>query len=110
MTPLRVALALLVVCAVAAWQVTVIPASMMQMTVGASLVPALVVVGLTVLALLYGWSARALARARCLVATVRGRPDADRFRTFARRLGEVDRNIRRDVPLGDWFGPPLARP
>lgn len=61
-------------------------------------------------ALLYGWSARALARARCLVATVRGRPDADRFRTFARRLGEVDRNIRRDVPLGEWFGPPLARP
>lgn len=57
MTPLRVALALLVVCAVAAWQVTVIPASMMQMTVGASLVPALVVGGLTVLALLYGWSA-----------------------------------------------------
>jgi hypothetical protein len=57
MTPLRVALVLWLVCMVAFWQVSVIPSSMMQMTVGPMLVPALVVGGLALLVLLYGWSA-----------------------------------------------------
>lgn len=57
MTPLRVAIALAILCGVAAWQVSVIPESMMQMTVGATLVPAVVVGGLALLALLYGISA-----------------------------------------------------
>lgn len=57
MTPLRVAIALAILCGVAAWQVSVIPESMMQMTVGATLVPAVVVGGLALLALVYGISA-----------------------------------------------------
>ena len=57
MTPLRVAFVLALLCGVAAWQVTVIPESLMQMAVGPSLVPAVVVTGLAVLALLYGISA-----------------------------------------------------
>ena len=57
MNPLRVALILGVLCAVAAWQVGVIPESLMQMTVGPTLVPAVVVGGLSVLTLLYGLSA-----------------------------------------------------
>lgn len=57
MTPLRVALLLAALCGVAAWQVTVIPQSLMQMTVGATLVPAVVVAGLAVLTVLYGISA-----------------------------------------------------
>lgn len=57
MTPLRVALLLAALCGVAAWQVSVIPESLMQMTVGPTLVPAVVVSGLAVLALLYGISA-----------------------------------------------------
>ena len=57
MTPLRVALILAALCGVAAWQVGVIPESLMQMTVGPTLVPAVVVGGLTVLTLLYGLSA-----------------------------------------------------
>lgn len=57
MTPFHVAIALAVVCGIAAWQVSVIPESLMQMTVGPSLVPAVVVAGLSVLALLYGISA-----------------------------------------------------
>ena len=57
MTPLRVAFALALLCAAAAWQVSVIPESLMQMTVGPQLVPAVVVSGLGVLALLYGISA-----------------------------------------------------
>ena len=57
MTPWRVALVLAAVCAVAAWQVGVIPESLMQMTVGPTLVPAVVVGGLSVLTLLYGLSA-----------------------------------------------------
>ncbi len=57
MTPLRVALVLAALCGVAAWQVGVIPESLMQMTVGPTLVPAVVVGGLTVLTLLYGLSA-----------------------------------------------------
>lgn len=57
MTPLRVALILLGVSAVAAWQVTVIPESLMQMTVGATLVPAVIVGGLALVSLLYGLSA-----------------------------------------------------
>ena len=57
MTPLRVALILAALCGVAAWQVGVIPESLMQMTVGPTLVPAAVVGGLAVLTLLYGLSA-----------------------------------------------------
>jgi len=57
MTPLRIAFILAALCGVAAWQVSVIPQSLMQMTVGAMLVPAAVVTGLAVLALLYGISA-----------------------------------------------------
>jgi len=57
MTPLRVALVLAALCGVAAWQVGVIPESLMQMTVGPTLVPAVVVGGLSVLTLLYGLSA-----------------------------------------------------
>ncbi len=57
MTPLRIALLLAALCGVAAWQVSVIPQSLMQMTVGATLVPAVVVAGLAVLTLLYGISA-----------------------------------------------------
>lgn len=57
MTPLHIAIALALLCGVGAWQVTVIPESLMQMTVGPTLVPAAVVAGLSVLALLYGISA-----------------------------------------------------
>jgi hypothetical protein len=57
MTPLRVALALLLICALAAWQVSVIPQSLMEMTVGASLVPAGVVAGLTLVSAIYAISA-----------------------------------------------------
>ena len=57
MTPLRLALLLLAVCGVAAWQLTVIPQSLMQMTVGPLLAPAAIVTALTLVALLYGWSA-----------------------------------------------------
>jgi hypothetical protein len=57
MTPLRVALALLLVCALAAWQVSVIPQSLMEMAVGASLVPAGVVAGLSLVSAAYALSA-----------------------------------------------------
>ena len=57
MTPLRVALLLVALCGVAAWQVTVIPVSLMQMTVGPVLAPGVIVGALSVLALLYGVSA-----------------------------------------------------
>ena len=57
MTPLRIAIVLAILCGVAAWQVSLIPESLMQMTVGPTLVPAVVVAGLAVLALLYGISA-----------------------------------------------------
>lgn len=57
MTPLRVAIALAILCGVAAWQVSLIPESLMQMTVGPTLVPAVVVSGLALLALIYGISA-----------------------------------------------------
>lgn len=57
MTPFRVGLILLAVSAVAAWQATVIPQSLMQMTVGATLVPALIVGGLALVSLLYALSA-----------------------------------------------------
>ena len=57
MTPLHVALLLALVCGVAAWQVSVIPESLMQMAVGASLVPAVVVALLSLLVLLFGLSA-----------------------------------------------------
>lgn len=57
MSPLRLALLLMVVCGVAAWQLTVIPQSMMQMTVGAVLAPSAIVAALSLVVLLYGWSA-----------------------------------------------------
>ena len=46
MNPLRVAIVLAILCGVAAWQVSVIPESLMQMTVGATLVPAVTVAAL----------------------------------------------------------------
>ena len=57
MTPLRVAFLLAALCGVAAWQVTVIPESMMQMTVGPVLAPGVIVAALSVFAVLYGVSA-----------------------------------------------------
>lgn len=57
MTPVRVSLLLAVLCLVAAWQVTVIPESAIQMTVGPILVPALIVGLLCLASLLYGISA-----------------------------------------------------
>jgi hypothetical protein len=57
MTPARVAGLLLLLCAVAAWQVTQIPQSALQSAVGPVLVPGLVVGGLALLTLGYGASA-----------------------------------------------------
>ena len=57
MRPLHIAIVLAVLCAVGAWQVTLIPESPMQMAVGPTLVPGVVVAGLCLLALLYGISA-----------------------------------------------------
>jgi len=57
MTPLRLALLLIAVCGVAAWQLTVIPQSLMQMTVGPVLAPAAIVAALSLTAVLYGISA-----------------------------------------------------
>ncbi len=57
MTPLRVAVLLLALGLVAAWQASVIPESLMQMTVGPQLVPAVVAGALLVLAVAYGLSA-----------------------------------------------------
>jgi hypothetical protein len=57
MTPLRLSFLLLTLCGVAAWQLSVIPPSLMQMTVGPVLAPAAIVVALTLVALLYGLSA-----------------------------------------------------
>jgi hypothetical protein len=57
MTPFRVALLLLALCGVAAWQVSVIPESMMQMTVGPVLAPGVIVAAFSVFVVLYGISA-----------------------------------------------------
>jgi hypothetical protein len=57
MNPSRVALILLAICGVAAWQVTVIPESAIQMAVGPVLVPAVIVGALTLFSVLYGISA-----------------------------------------------------
>ena len=57
MTPFRVALLLAALCGVATWQVSVIPVSMMQMTVGPVLAPGVIVAALSVFAVLYGISA-----------------------------------------------------
>ena len=57
MRPLHVGLLLLIISAVAAWQVTLIPQTAMQMTVGATLVPAAVVAGLALVSVLYVLSA-----------------------------------------------------
>jgi hypothetical protein len=56
-TPFLLAVLLVGLAAAAAWQVTVIPESMIQMAVGPVLVPGVVVAMLAVLALAYGWSA-----------------------------------------------------
>lgn len=57
MTPLRVALMLAAVCVVAAWQVTVIPESAIQMAVGPVLVPAVATAALALVTAVYGYSA-----------------------------------------------------
>ena len=57
MTPFRLALCLLALGLVGAWQVTLIPESPIQMPVGPILTPAVVVGLLLVVALLYGLSA-----------------------------------------------------
>jgi hypothetical protein len=57
MTPLRLALCLLALSLVGAWQVTLIPESPIQMPVGPILSPAVVVGVLLVVAIIYGVSA-----------------------------------------------------
>ena len=57
MTPVHVAILLISLCGLAAWQVTVIPESLMQMTVGPVLAPGVIVATLSVFAVLYGISA-----------------------------------------------------
>ena len=57
MTPVHVAILLISLCGLAAWQVSVIPESLMQMTVGPVLAPGVIVGTLCVLAVLYGISA-----------------------------------------------------
>ncbi len=57
MSALRLAFLLIALCGVAAWQVTVIPVSLMQMTVGPVLAPAAIVAALSLVAVLYGISA-----------------------------------------------------
>jgi hypothetical protein len=57
MKPVHLALVLALVCGVAAWQVAVIPETLMQMTVGPALAPTAVVGALSVLVLLFGLSA-----------------------------------------------------
>jgi hypothetical protein len=57
-TPLRVALLLGALCAVATWQVAVIPESAIQMAVGPTLVPGLIVGALALVSFVYGLSAR----------------------------------------------------
>ena len=57
MTPVHVAILLISLCGLAAWQVTVIPESLMQMTVGPVLAPGVIVGTLCALAVLYGISA-----------------------------------------------------
>lgn len=57
MTPTHVSLLLALVCLVAGWQVIRIPKSAIEMAVGPSLMPALIVAGLSIVSLLYGVSA-----------------------------------------------------
>ena len=57
MTPLRVAAVFAAIGLVAAWQLTLIPESAIQMTVGARVVPAVVVGMIIVLTVLYAVSA-----------------------------------------------------
>jgi GT2 family glycosyltransferase len=59
-------------------------------------------------AALYGWSARVVAWARALRASVLGKQDSGKFVAYARRLATVDRSIRRGEPIGGWFGPPFT--
>ena len=64
--------------------------------------------GARVEAALYGLSARLLATWRSAVAWVSRRPDRNEYLAYARRLRRVDRGIRSNSPLADWFGPPLS--
>lgn len=57
MTPPRVAVLLLAICAVAGWQVSVIPESAIQMAVGPDMVPAVVVLIMSIVSVLYAFSA-----------------------------------------------------
>lgn len=57
MTPLRVSFLLIALCLVAAWQVTVIPESLMQMTVGPVFAPAAIVIALGIVSAAYALSA-----------------------------------------------------
>lgn len=57
MTPFRISLMLVALCLVAVWQVTLIPESAIQMAVGPTLVPAVIVAVLTLASVLYGISA-----------------------------------------------------
>jgi hypothetical protein len=57
MTPLRVAAVLAAIGLVAAWQLTLIPESAIQMTVGASVVPKVIVGMIILLTVLYAVSA-----------------------------------------------------
>jgi len=99
MTPLRVALILAALCGVAAWQVGVIPESLMQMAVGPRLVPAVVVGGLAVLTLLYGWSAwRGLQADESLQDDQQPLPGANRRLVFL--LGGGLAFMTLVVPLG----------
>lgn len=63
--------------------------------------------GAKVEARLYGWSARLLAWARAIHARLTHRRDYDNFARYSRRLREVDRRIRKNSPIGAWFGPPV---
>lgn len=57
---------------------------------------------------LYGRSARCVAWLRCNVARLRSRPDIEEFEKFSARLAAVDRAIRANQPVSEWFGPPVG--
>lgn len=57
MTPSKVSVLLLAICAVAGWQVSVIPESAIQMAVGPDLVPAVVVLLMSLVSVFYAYSA-----------------------------------------------------
>ena len=57
---------------------------------------------------LYGLCAVQLSRVRSVLATMTGAPDRVHFSHYSRRLKNVDKSIRSDQPLGEWFGPPFG--